>query len=59
LLLSGIGPADELRAVGVTPVDNMPGVGKDLQDHINIRSPSTPKRRSASAAGLMKASRLA
>ncbi|WP_338689054.1 MULTISPECIES: GMC family oxidoreductase [unclassified Bradyrhizobium] len=36
LLLSGIGPADELRAAGVTPVHDLPGVGKDLQDHINI-----------------------
>lgn len=36
LLLSGIGPADELRAVGVAPVCDLPGVGKNLQDHINI-----------------------
>lgn len=36
MLLSGIGPADELREVGVKPVHDMPGVGKDLQDHINI-----------------------
>ena len=36
LLLSGIGPAAELRAVGVDPVHDLPGVGKSLQDHINI-----------------------
>ncbi len=36
LLLSGIGPADELQAVEVEPVHDLPGVGKDLQDHINI-----------------------
>ena len=36
LLLSGIGPADELRAVDVAPVHDLPGVGRDLQDHINI-----------------------
>ena len=36
LLLSGIGPADELRAADVEPVHDLPGVGKDLQDHINI-----------------------
>lgn len=36
LLLSGIGPADELEAVGVAPVHDLPGVGKDLQDHINV-----------------------
>ena len=36
LLLSGIGPADELRRVGVDVVHDLPGVGKALQDHINI-----------------------
>lgn len=33
LLLSGIGPADELRRAGVSPVHDLPGVGKNLQDH--------------------------
>ena len=33
LLLSGVGPADELRAVGVEPVHDLPGVGRNLQDH--------------------------
>jgi len=36
LLLSGIGPADELRAAGVDVVHDLPGVGKNLQDHINV-----------------------
>jgi choline dehydrogenase len=36
LLLSGIGPADDLRALGVPVVLDLPGVGKNLQDHINI-----------------------
>ncbi len=36
LLLSGIGPADELRAVGVPVVLDLPGVGKNLQDHLNV-----------------------
>ncbi len=36
LLLSGIGPADELKPLGIAPVHDLPGVGKDLQDHINI-----------------------
>ncbi|MCB8876379.1 GMC family oxidoreductase [Acidisoma silvae] len=36
LLLSGIGPADELAEVGVASVHNLPGVGKTLRDHINI-----------------------
>jgi choline dehydrogenase len=33
LLLSGVGPADELRAAGVAPVLDLPGVGRNLQDH--------------------------
>jgi len=36
LLLSGIGPADELRAVGIEPVHHLPGVGRNLADHPNI-----------------------
>jgi choline dehydrogenase len=32
LLLSGIGPADELRAMGIEPRCDLP-VGRDLQDH--------------------------
>jgi choline dehydrogenase len=33
LLLSGIGPADHLHAVGVDVVADLPGVGANLQDH--------------------------
>ncbi|MGY1601786.1 GMC family oxidoreductase [Geodermatophilus sp. SYSU D00815] len=33
LLLSGIGPADHLREVGVDVVHDLPGVGQGLQDH--------------------------
>ncbi|MBM7814323.1 GMC family oxidoreductase [Saccharothrix algeriensis] len=33
LLRSGIGPADELRALGVDVVADLPGVGENLQDH--------------------------
>jgi choline dehydrogenase-like flavoprotein len=33
LLLSGIGSADDLRAVGVEARHNLPGVGRNLQDH--------------------------
>ena len=32
LMLSGIGPADQLRSVGITPVADLP-VGANLQDH--------------------------
>ena len=33
LLLSGIGPADHLREVGVPVAARLPGVGENLQDH--------------------------
>lgn len=33
LLLSGIGPADELAAAGVLPRHDLPAVGRNLQDH--------------------------
>ena len=34
LLLSGIGPADALRELGIDPVHDLPGVGANLQDHL-------------------------
>jgi choline dehydrogenase len=36
LLLSGIGPAADLRAADVPVRHDLPGVGKNLQDHLNI-----------------------
>ncbi len=33
LLLSGIGETEELRAAGVAPRHELPGVGRNLQDH--------------------------
>ncbi|MBV1700212.1 MAG: GMC family oxidoreductase N-terminal domain-containing protein [Hyphomicrobiales bacterium] len=36
LQLSGIGPADELRALGIASVHHLPGVGKNLQDHLDL-----------------------
>jgi choline dehydrogenase len=33
LLLSGVGPADELARVGVDVVHDLPGVGRNLHDH--------------------------
>ncbi|GAB3500079.1 GMC family oxidoreductase N-terminal domain-containing protein [Curvibacter fontanus] len=38
LQLSGIGPADLLRQHGVPLVHALPGVGANLQDHLQIRS---------------------
>lgn len=34
LLLSGVGPAEELRGVGVPLVHHLPGVGKNLHNHV-------------------------
>jgi len=36
LLQSGIGPADHLRSVGVNVVQDLPGVGSNLQDHLDL-----------------------
>ena len=36
LLLSGIGPADEVRSHGIEVVHDLPGVGKNLQDHLDV-----------------------
>lgn len=33
LLLSGVGPADQLEAHGIPVVHDLPGVGENLQDH--------------------------
>jgi choline dehydrogenase len=36
MLLSGLGPADELRAAGVGVVADLPEVGRNLHDHFGI-----------------------
>ena len=36
LMQSGIGPADHLKSVGITPVHDLPGVGSNLQDHLDL-----------------------
>ncbi|MGB1843941.1 MAG: GMC family oxidoreductase [Thalassobaculaceae bacterium] len=38
LQLSGIGPANLLQKFGITTIVNLPGVGQNLQDHLQIRS---------------------
>jgi len=38
LQLSGIGPAALLQQHGITPVIDLPGVGANLQDHLQIRA---------------------
>ncbi|WP_323035981.1 GMC family oxidoreductase [Pararhodobacter sp.] len=44
LMLSGIGPADELRAQGIKIVHELPGVGQNLQDHLDYVVSWTSKR---------------
>lgn len=36
LLLSGIGPADHLKSVGMDVMHDLPGVGQNLQDHLDL-----------------------
>lgn len=38
LMLSGIGPAAALSAMGIQPVADRPAVGQGLQDHLNVRT---------------------
>lgn len=37
LLLSGIGPAADLKEHGIEPVLDLPGVGAGLQDHLQVK----------------------
>jgi choline dehydrogenase len=36
LLLSGIGPAQQISRTGIRPLHDLPGVGKNLQDHVMV-----------------------
>ena len=36
LMLSGIGPADHLKEHGIEVVHDLPGVGRNLQDHLEV-----------------------
>jgi len=36
LLLSGIGPADQLKSMNIPVVHDLPGVGANLVDHPNV-----------------------
>lgn len=51
LLLSGIGPKDELAKHGIDTILDLPGVGKNLQDHlwlelVTVQKPNSPHRTS-------------
>ncbi|MDD3443912.1 MAG: choline dehydrogenase [Zavarzinia sp.] len=57
MLLSGIGPAEELRAKGIGVVHDLPGVGKNLQEHPDVAAAYTSKKRDGFAmnmGGLLK-----
>ena len=46
LMLSGIGPADHLRQHGIAVVRDLPGVGQNLQEHVDyVYSYRSPSRR--------------
>ncbi|MDR6291248.1 choline dehydrogenase [Inquilinus ginsengisoli] len=36
LMLSGVGPADQLRRHGIAVTHDLPGVGRNLQDHLEL-----------------------
>lgn len=36
LMVSGVGDSEALARVGVDPVHNLPGVGQNLQDHLDL-----------------------
>lgn len=37
LMLSGVGPADHLRSLGIPVIADLPGVGQHLMDHLLVR----------------------
>ena len=65
LLLSGIGPAQELRTLGIAVQHDLPGVGKNLQDHLDINvihactEPITLDSRASGWGALVTAARFA
>lgn len=62
LLLSGIGPADALSALGLPVVADLPGVGEAFQDHLKVSVRWTARRElppSLVSAGLFLRSRRA
>ncbi|GAB4275439.1 MAG: FAD-dependent oxidoreductase [Pararhodobacter sp.] len=60
LMLSGIGPEDELRAQGIRVRHALPGVGQNLQDHLDYVISYTSLRKDViglNPAGLMRLAR--
>jgi len=54
LMLSGIGPADHLRDVGVSVEHDLPGVGANLQDHLDIMARASTRTASSVGYSLRK-----
>jgi choline dehydrogenase len=60
LMLSGIGPRAHLQDLGIAPLADLPGVGENLQDHLQLRlmykvsKPITTNDQLASLAGRMR-----
>lgn len=50
LLRSGVGPADEVARLGIRPLVDLPGVGRNLGEHplVNVRLALRPRARVAS-----------
>ena len=63
LMLSGVGPADQLQRLEIPVVQNLPGVGENLQDHANVsllfrsKLPTPPEHSLALQGGLFLKSR--
>ena len=60
LLLSGIGPADELRAHGITPLLDQPHVGRNLENHpgLNLQYAARKEDTLVAQLGLLGQARL-
>src|SRR3989475_12442886 len=43
LMLSGVGPTEHLRSLGIPVLHALPGVGQNLRDHPNVRVPGQVK----------------
>ena len=44
LMLSGVGPAEHLRSLGIEVVRDLPGVGENLRDHPNVMVAYQPRQ---------------
>ena len=38
MMLSGLGDSGELKSHGLNVIKHIPGIGKNLQDHLQIRT---------------------